>query len=221
VEGIGAMTTNPMFSAIPSESASAPGTTYADLGTHQAYGERPVGGGDTQYATIEPEPDTPSGGQSQSAATPYAVPGADATMCGGVGGVPQYEQPDSAYALVDYSQVVGGNATYAGAARPPSSTAICSYRSARDGMVCRNGALSGGEHCKAHTCERHGCANIKSSQVSLCDAHAGGRDDNVYDEAVEMRFNGANQEGNHQHSAKVNIDGTDGRHPALDGISSA
>ena len=93
-------------------------------------------------------------------ATPYAVPGADATMYivhGGVGGVPAYEQPVSMYALVDYSQVDG----------------------------------------------------------------AGGSDDNIYGEVVEMRFNGENQDGNIQHSAKVNTEGMDGRHPTLDGISSA
>jgi len=59
---------------------------------------------------------------------------------------------------------------------------------------------------------------------------AGGFDDNIYDEVVEMRFNGENRDGTLQHSATVNTEGMDGRHlrlfygcshPTLDGMSSA
>lgn len=69
---------------------------------------------------------------------------------------------DGTVAEPAYAEVLGGFG------EPVS----CKYRSAADGLACRNESLEGGEHCKSHTCEQPGCANVKSSRVSLCDEHA-------------------------------------------------
>ena len=48
----------------------------------------------------------------------------------------------------------------------------CSYRSATDGMKCKQRAAPGGPWCKNHACTRPGCSNPKSWQVDFCDEHS-------------------------------------------------
>jgi len=118
----------------------------------------PGNSGQSVYAMTDTEPAAPS----QDYQT---LDGAQATY--DIGPCPKLTLDPQAYQTLD-----DAHATYASAADPVASTATCTYRSPKDRMACRNGALVGGEHCKAHTCEQPGCVNAKSSRVSLCDEHA-------------------------------------------------
>ena len=103
--------------------------------------------------------------------------GTPVTGSAGAGILPTYEQPESNYEPVDYSQMeaypppqnkhVGVDAANNSSAAPIKA---CAYI-AGDGMKCVGPRVDGRLHCENHTCGHLGCRTPKSSRVGACPEH--------------------------------------------------
>ena len=152
----------PVTYAVPYELSAASGAARVEVTAASggaAYAVAPVlfDGTDADYAAHAPASDAHS--EATAAELNYASsqPFLEPVLPGVIN--PIYNQPGRTTNSIDVLGGVGEPVT-------------CQYHSATDGMACRNQAQAGREHCQAHACAHPGCANAKSSQVSLCDVHA-------------------------------------------------
>ena len=89
-------------------------------------------------------------------------------------GQQHYAQSAEGSAYAAPIQLVGpGQSAIAGAVGTTEerSGGPCVYRSALDGLSCRNPAIAGSPHCHRHTCTVSACITPKSSHVPYCDEH--------------------------------------------------
>ena len=175
VHGFAVVTTSAATYEVPYDSPGADAMTYGVPAPMQAtQAQRPVtqvtgngGGGGIRRNDTKRGPSRYDG---------FGAGGAAAAQ-------PEYEQPDSMYARVDYSQVGaapssqheymiadGATSNSGGGGGSGGAANACTYVAA-DQMKCVGPRVGGSLQCANHTCGEPGCANATSSRVGACPEH--------------------------------------------------